>query len=102
LLIKELINPTAKFIAASTRFARNSFERKSVVSKLEYGFARLSLIASADKNTAIKERKTDEITEYSKPSTPIKGKRLSITEKINTNIAHIKYFLVRNINNLLD
>lgn len=48
--------------------------------------------------TVIKERNIEENTEYSKPRTPINGKRLKITEKIVTKIIHTKYFLVRNIN----
>jgi len=94
----ELTKPTAKFIATSTRFKRKSFERKSVVLKPEYDDCRLSFIDSAEINTVIKERNIEEKTEYSKPRTPINGKRLRITEKINTNITHTKYFLVRNIN----
>ena len=57
----------------------------------------LSLIASADINTAMKDKKKEDITEYSKPRIPIKGKKLSINEKTRTKIAHTKYFFERNI-----
>jgi len=62
----------------------------------------VSFTASAEINNVINERNIDENTEYSKPNTPIKGKKHSITEKRKTRIKETKYFLDRNMNDLFE